>query len=139
MRGRPPRVASKIPSETASPDVAEQFDGAMQLYRAHRYAESAAAFHNFASSHGGAGEEEDAAFLEAISLARASRVDAAAFAAESFLERFPRSFHGKDAAILVARGARDRGDCEKARAVLERWLRGAPSAGVTAALGRCSP
>ena len=62
-------------------------------------------------------------FLQAVSLARAGHVDLAGLAAAKQVERFPQSVHRKDAAILVARAARARNDCEAARRALAPWLR----------------
>ena len=69
---------------------------------------------------------------------RAGRGDAAAVVAERHLASFPKSFHRKQAAILVARAAGARGDCDKARTVLQPWLGGAADADATAALGTCA-
>lgn len=130
----PPR-----PSSTPSLDVArDEYDAAMRTYRAREYEAAARAFHTFAAAHPTSPEAEDAAFLEAASLAFVGRADAAALVAERFLDRFPRSFHAKDAAVLVARVARNRGDCERARRVLVPWSTTGAS-DVRAALGACAP
>jgi hypothetical protein len=90
-------------------------------------------------SHPTSAQAEDASFLEAVALARAGRTDAAALAGEHHLASFPRSFHAKEAAILVARAASQRRDCDKARSVLAPWTSAAASADVAAALGSCAP
>ena len=97
-----------------------------------------AAFQAFLLAHPAAPQVEDASFLEAVALARAGRVDAASLAAEQHLASFPGSFHRKEASILVARAASQRGDCARARAVLASWLGPSPDADVRAALGSCS-
>jgi TolA-binding protein len=106
----------------------------MAAYRRQSWTVAARRFGAFAAAHPRAPEAEDAAFLEASALAHAGHTDAAATAAERFLTRYPSSFHARDAAILVARDARDRGDCPRARATLTRW-RGPE---IDAALGHCA-
>jgi hypothetical protein len=77
-------------------------------------------------------------FIEASSAASAGHADAATDVALLHLERFPQSFHRKDAAILVARGRRGRGDCAGVRAILRPWLAELPGDPVVrAALGGC--
>ncbi|HEY2511900.1 MAG TPA: FecR domain-containing protein [Polyangiaceae bacterium] len=100
----------------------EAYAAAIALMQQGAYSPAADAFRAFGRVYPRAPQAEDASFLEAATLARAGRPDAAARAAEDHLARFPHSFHRKDAAILVARAARDRGDCEQARAVLAPWL-----------------
>jgi hypothetical protein len=113
------------------------YERGMERYRARDYADAGRAFHAFTTAHPDAAEAEDATFLEATSLASSGRGDAAALVAERFLERYPASFHAKDAAILGARAARDRGDCGKVRALLSPWRAAAEPAEVIAALGTC--
>jgi TolA-binding protein len=109
----------------------------MRAFREGRYDRAAAAFHAFALVHPKAPEAEDASFLEAVSLARAGRADAAALAAERHLEGFPNSFRRREASILVARAASRRGDCDQARGVLAAWTSDPPDAEVHAALRAC--
>jgi TolA-binding protein len=119
-----PHGATASPSPPPAPpedDGSEAYAAAVGLFQGGRYAEAAVAFRSFALSHPAASQLEDASFLEAASLARAGRSDAAGLVAEDHLARFPRSFHRREAAILVARAARDRGDCAQARAVLAPW------------------
>ncbi|HEY8040764.1 MAG TPA: FecR domain-containing protein [Polyangiaceae bacterium] len=130
-----PPVIPAAPSATA--DAVDEYTRAMELYGAHRWAAAAGALHAFTASHPDAPEADDAEFLEASSLAYAGRPDAAAIVAEHYLDRHPHGFHARDAAVLVARSARDRGDCAKARAVLAPWTGAKASADVTAALGAC--
>ena len=115
----------------------DAYAAAIGLMERGSYAPAADAFRAFGRAYPRAPQAEDASFLEAASLARAGRPDAAARAAEDHLARFPHSFHRKDAAILVARAARDRGDCEQARAVLAPWLN-PPDAEATATLRKCA-
>ena len=129
------RSATAMPAYSPSSDVGD-YAAAMALYRAGHFDPAARAFRAFASAHPNEPEAEDASFLEVASLAQAGRGDAAAVVAERFLEHHPRSFHARDAAIVVARAARERGDCAAARQVLTPWL-GAPTSQVTGALGRC--
>lgn len=91
---------------------------AMRRYRAGDYAAAARGFHDFAAAHATSAESEDAAFLEAASLARAGRSDAAAVVAERFVTRYPRSLHRHDAAVLVMRAAHERHDCVTLRALV---------------------
>jgi hypothetical protein len=130
----PPPTAAAAPP-TASSQTSAEYEAAMAEYRAHRYAEAARLFGAFATAHPNAPEAEDAAFLESNALAHDGRADAAAHLAERFLAAHPKSFHARDAAILIARAARDRNDCERARAALASWS--GPE--VEAALGRCAP
>ena len=116
------------------PSAAEPYSDAMRLLREGHDGEAAAAFHAFAQSQPQAPQAEDASFLEAVALARAGRGDAAALAAEHHLASFPASFHRKEASILLARAAVQRGDCAKARSVLAPW-QGDPD--VVAALRAC--
>jgi len=119
---------------TAPDEGAAIYAQAVDLLRAGRGDDAAAAFHAFLLAHPAAPQAEDASFLEAVALARAGRGDAAALAAEHHLASFPGSFHRKEAAILVARGASQRGDCTRARAVLAPWL---DSSDARTALGTC--
>ena len=121
---------------TSPDDGASGYTAAVELLRAGRGDDAAAAFHAFLLAHPAASQAEDASYLEAVSLARAGRTDAAGLAAEHHLARYPASFHRKEAAILVARAADQRGDCSKARAVLAPWL-GSPDAEVRAAVASC--
>jgi TolA-binding protein len=114
-----PRATGATP---AADDWMPDYELAMGLYRSGRFERAAEAFDRFASGHPGASTVDDALFLQAAALARAGRGDAAALVAVHQIERFPESFHRKDAAILVARAARDRKDCEAARRALGPWL-----------------
>jgi TolA-binding protein len=129
-------TAITVPSP-GDDEGAEAYAGAIALWQRHDYAAAAGAFHTFILSHPSASQVEDASFLEAAALARAGRLDAAALAAEDHLARFPRSFHRKEAAILVARAARDRGDCAQARAILAPWLGSPPDAEARDTVGQC--
>jgi hypothetical protein len=113
------------------------YASAIALLQAEKYEDAARAFRAFVAAHPHASQTEDASFLEAAALARGGRSDAAALVAEDHLTRFPRSFHHKEAAILVARAARDRGDCAKARAVLAPWLGESIDREAAATLQRC--
>jgi TolA-binding protein/anti-sigma factor RsiW len=128
-------------SANVAPDVddgAEAYAAAMARMQGGQYSLAASGFHAFVLAHPGAPQAEDASFLEAASLARAGRPDAAALAAEDHLARFPKSFHHKEAAILVARAARDRGDCAQARAAVAPWLGSPADDAVQAALKKCA-
>jgi TolA-binding protein len=114
------RVSAPPPAPAADDGPAE-YGAAVALWQHGRYAEAATALQAFVVAHPSSPELEDASFLEAASLSRAGRADAAALVAEDHLARFPASFHRRDASILVARAARDRGDCPHARAVLAPW------------------
>lgn len=122
---KPRRVQSvsvePIPSARAD-DGADAYSRAVELFEARRYPEAAIAFRDFMSEHPSSDLGEDATFLEGAALARAGRLDAAALVAEQHLHKFPHSFHRKDASILVARAARDRGDCALAARILEPWV-----------------
>jgi TolA-binding protein len=141
VKASAPRPAPSVSTDNAiaatSPDDgASGYTAAVELLRAGRGDDAAAAFHAFLLAHPAASQAEDASYLEAVSLARAGRTDAAGLAAEHHLARYPASFHRKEAAILVARAADQRGDCSKARAVLAPWL-GSPDAEVRAAVASC--
>ncbi|WP_146646407.1 FecR domain-containing protein [Labilithrix luteola] len=142
----PSAVASTAPARKPKPSsladagtddtTSAEYRHAMDLYGAGDYESAAREFHAFAARHPSSPESEDAAFLEAVALTRGARADAAAVVAERFLSRYPTSFHAKDAAIIVARAARVRGDCAKAREALTRWP--ASSSDVRSALGSCA-
>jgi TolA-binding protein len=123
---------------TVADDWMPDYEAAMGLYRSGRFGQAAEAFDRFALAHPGASTIDDALFLQAAALARAGRGDAAAIVAEHQIERFPDSFHHKDASILVARAARARGDCEAARRALAPWLT-RHDADASRELGSCSP
>jgi hypothetical protein len=130
---RPP--LSDDPSEEGS---AIAYAAAVRMLREGSYDEAAARFHALALSRSTPAQAEDASFLEAVALARAGRTDAAALAAEHHLAAFPRSFHAREAAILVARAAGLRGDCGKARSVLAPWTNASAGPDVRTALGPCA-
>jgi len=131
----PPAAALRAPA--AETDGVAAYTAAMGLLRGGRNEEAASAFHAFVLSEPGAPQAEDASFLEAVALARAGRSDAAALAAEHHLAGFPRSFHRREAAILVGRAAVQRGDCGNARAVLAPWTGAKPDPEAHAALRSC--
>jgi len=135
-KATPPRVVASVLPVPAPDDGASAYSSAVDLLRAGRGDDAAAAFHAFILAHPSAPQAEDASYLEAVALARAGRVDAAGLAADHHLARFPASFHRKEAAILVARAASQRADCTRARAVLAPWL-ASPDSDVRAALGSC--
>jgi hypothetical protein len=135
--GAPPG-APRPADAPAVDDGASDYARAVQALRDGRASEAAVGFHAFLVAHPGAPQAEDASFLEGVALARAGRGDAAALAAEDHLARYPASFHRREAAILVARAASQRGDCARARAVLGPWLADAADADVRSALGSCA-
>jgi hypothetical protein len=120
-------------------DSALEYAEAVQRLRDGLYDDAASRFRAFVVAHPGVAEAEDASFLEAVALARAGRTEAAALAGEHHLARFPRSFHAKEAAILVARAASQRHDCDKARRAVAPWssVDAAGGGDVQAALGSC--
>jgi hypothetical protein len=148
----PPRFASQKPSAplhaaVAAPSLAvsptahevdhgRDYASAIERLRRGQYDEAASAFHALAQA-GPATQADDSSFLEAIALARAGRTDAAALVAERHLASFPDSFHQKEASILVARAASQRGDCAKARATMAPWMRASAEPSVRTALGPC--
>jgi TolA-binding protein len=134
--GAPAMAGGRAPG--AVDDGTDAYNEAVGLMANHRFADAAEAFRDFAATHPSATQVEDASFLEAIALARTGRTYAAALAAERHLKRFPRSFHRKQAAILIARAARDRGDCDRARSVLAPWLAEADGDAL-AELKTCAP
>jgi TolA-binding protein len=125
-RVRPPRAKDGAsPPATLAPlndDNADAYAGAVALLTNRQWAAAAAALSKFLAAHPNDPQAEDASFLEAVALARDGRTDAAGALAERHLERFPSSFHRKDALTLVARAARTRGDCARARQALAPWL-----------------
>jgi hypothetical protein len=128
----PPAAVSRPNTESAD------YGAAMDLYRGAQYLEAAEAFSRFAAHHRDSGLLEDATFLEALALTKAGRVDAGAAAAWRHIAAYPSSFHKKEASVLVARAARDRGDCEEARRTLMPWLGSDPDATIREALGSCA-
>ena len=133
----PPGTAVATEAPRLTDGDAARYADAAQLLSAGKYDEAANAFHAFGAGPLPATQAEDASYLEAVALARAGRLDAAALVAEHYLDSFPESFHGKEAAILVARAARMRGDCIKARAVLAPWRDAMPDAEVQNVLRMC--
>jgi len=130
-----PGPAASPPAATSADVDAAAYAAAVDLLRQGHPAEAAAAFQAFALAHPHAAQAEDATFLQAVALARAGRADAAGFAAEQHLARFPASFHRKEASILVARAAVLRGDCALARSALAAWR---DDADARAALSGCA-
>ncbi|MGO8996540.1 MAG: FecR domain-containing protein [Polyangiaceae bacterium] len=136
-----PAAAAAAPSASAqasTDDGADAYAAAIALLQGGKHSAAADAFRAYVLAHPRAPQAEDASFLEAAALARAGRPDAAALAAEDHLARFPKSFHRREAAILIARAARDRGDCEQARAVLAPWLGNPPDDEARATLQKCA-
>jgi TolA-binding protein len=131
----PLRETAAAPADAA--DHATAYAVALGLLRRHRYDQAASAFHAIVLTEPGTAEAEDASFLEAVSLVRAGRTDAAALAAEQHLASFPQSFHRKEAAILMARAANERGDCSKADAILASANGHSVDAELRSALGPC--
>jgi len=109
----------------AADDSVAMYADAVRCLRDGMYDEAASRFHGLFLADPSSSQAEDASFLEAVALARAGRADAAALAGEHHLASFPRSFHAREAAILVARAASQRHDCEKARRVVAPWATGA--------------
>ncbi|MGH7285900.1 MAG: tetratricopeptide repeat protein, partial [Polyangiaceae bacterium] len=111
---------------------------AISLFRQKNYAAASGAFGAYLAAHPRGANAEDASYLEAVSLAESGRTDAAEKTAERHLAQYPSSFHRKEASILVARIARDRGDCAKARVVLAPWLSSPPDPDAEATLRSCN-
>jgi hypothetical protein len=137
----PLRAAVAAPSPAVPPTTHEvdhggDYASAIELLRKGRYDEAASTFHALAQADP-ATLADDSSFLEAIALARAGRTDAAALVAERHLASFPDSFHRKEASILVARAASQRGDCVKARAMMAPWMGASVEPSVRTALGSC--
>jgi hypothetical protein len=98
-----PLAAPAARQTTASDTETVEYEAAIASYRSGNDADAAAQFHRFALAHPRSALLEDATFLEASSLARLGRADAAGAAAERHLALFPDSFHKRDAMSLVAR------------------------------------
>ncbi|HLK37367.1 MAG TPA: FecR domain-containing protein [Polyangiaceae bacterium] len=118
-RGAFPPASAHYTAAPVDPETA--YAAAVRLLSEGSHDEAASAFRAFVRSDPSGEFAEDASFLEAVALARAGRTDAAAVVAEGHLAGYPRSFHRKEAAVLVARAAVLRGDCPAARAVLAPW------------------
>jgi hypothetical protein len=93
----PSRHATEVDTETV------EYEAAIASYRDGNDVDAATRFHRFALAHPRSALLEDATFLEASSLARMGRTEAAGVAAERHLALFPDSFHKRDAMSLVAR------------------------------------
>jgi hypothetical protein len=137
----PPSAPPRKPGPTRmdGPRDTSEYERAVAAYAAHRYAEAARRCAAFVAAHPNDPETEDATFLEASSLAHGGQGAAAGASAERYLARYGESaFHARDAAVLAARAARDRADCQRARELLALWI---PSSDpeVAAALGSCRP
>jgi TolA-binding protein len=104
---RSPARAGHVPP--APYDGSEAYARAVRLLTGQQFAAAADALDDFVRAHPTAPEAEDASYLEAVALARGGRIDAAGLAAERHLKQFPASFHRKEAALLVARAAREHG------------------------------
>jgi len=135
--GLPSRTRSTPATSAAVADGAAAYAMAIGLLREGRNDEAAAAFHTLVQSQPSASQAEDASFLEAVALARAGRGNAAASEAEDHLVRFPGSFHRREATILVARAAGQRGDCAKVRTLLAPWTGKSPDPDVQGVLDAC--
>jgi hypothetical protein len=141
-----PVTATTLPTVQDPPHLAvrradtesDDYSAAMDLYRSAHYVEAAEAFNHFATQHRDSRLLEDSTFLEALSLTKAGRVDAGAMAAWRHVAAYPSSFHRKEASVLVARAARDRGDCVEARRALAPWLGSDADAVIREALGSCA-
>ena len=133
---RTPAAPASARDAAAPADPEMAYTGAVRLLSEGRDDEAASAFRAFVRSDPGGEFAEDASFLEAVALARAGRTDAAAVVAEGHLASYPRSFHRKEAAVLVARAAVLRGDCPGARAVLASWAGDPALRDVTGPCGR---
>jgi TolA-binding protein len=131
-----PRTETSVADTPGAGDAAA-YTAAIQWMQQSQFDRAAAAFHALVLAEPGTPQAQDASFLEAVALARAGRTDAAALAAEHHLAAFPDSFHRKEAAILIARAASQRGDCPKARAIVSAWNDASPDAEVQSAIGRC--
>jgi hypothetical protein len=136
----PPRQARDLVSGKTHPndDGGADYEAAMKLYRSARFAEAAEGFRQFEAQHHSSVFLEDATFLEALSLTKAGHADAGAVVASRHLAEFPRSFHAKEASVLVARAARDRGECELARRSLAPWQGANTDSTIRDALGVCA-
>jgi len=134
-----PTAASSVSSRRDDAEGLHDYERSIEAYRGAHFEEAAELFRAFAVTHPSSSLLDDASFLEASSLASAGRNDAAALLAERHLARFPSSFHRKEAAILVARLRRDRGDCDGARRVAAPWVtESPPDSRIRAALGGCA-
>jgi TolA-binding protein len=129
----PSKRTAAAPDESAT---TADYAAAVAAYHDRRYTDATRRLAVFRAAHPDAPEAEDASFLEASSLGYQGQTTAAAEAAKRFLGRYPRSFHARDASILVARGARERGDCPLARSVLAPWVSSRAS-DLISALGSC--
>ncbi len=136
--GRRPRaVDPERTTVSASAELAE-YQRAVDAYRLGRYEAAAVQLHVFATDHPSSSVLDDALFIEAASLARLGRVEDAGALAERHLERFPASFHKRDAALLVARARRARGDCAGVERVLAPFRGERPDLLVESARASCS-
>jgi hypothetical protein len=131
-----PAPSVAVPPTTHEVSHGGDYASAIELLRKGQYDQAASAFHALAQADP-ATQADDSSFLEAIALARAGRTDAAALVAERHLASFPDSFHRKEASILVARAASQRGDCAKARTTMAPWMKASFESGVRTALGSC--
>jgi hypothetical protein len=137
----PPLPAVRNPSSVTASSLnteAADYERAMADYRTASYAEAAEGFRRFAAQHRDSGLLEDATFLEALSLTKAGHADAGSVAASRHLAEFPNSFHRREASLLVARTARDRGDCGEARRALSPWFGSNADTTIREALGECA-
>jgi TolA-binding protein len=127
----------KAPAASTEDDATDAYAAAVAIFHRGDYASASLAFRAFSQNYSREPQVEDATYLDAVALARAGRADAAGAAAEDHLARFPRSFHRREASILIARAARDRGDCVRARAVLAPWLAPTPDREAESTLRTC--
>jgi hypothetical protein len=136
----PARVSSTSPASSAAhadDDGSTSYAAAMSLLRTRQFAPAARAFHDYVQAHPQEPDAEDASYLEAVALAQAGDPKGAMSAAERHLASYPRSFHRREASLLVARIARDGGDCDKARKILAPWLGATPDPDAQATLRAC--
>jgi hypothetical protein len=123
LEEEPPEVpvqsGPRAPSRPSlAPTTSMEYRHAVEMYEARDFDGAAARLREFVRSHPSAPEAEDAAFLFALALGAAGHRAAATTAARAFLERYPASFHARDARTLVAREAKREGDCALVRSVL---------------------
>ncbi|MEO7111769.1 MAG: FecR domain-containing protein [Polyangiaceae bacterium] len=131
-------AAQVAATATASDDGSTQYGSAVALLRDRKFAPAAAAFARYLADHPHEPDAEDASYLEAVALAQSGDAHGALIAAEKHLSLYPGSFHRKEASLLIARIARDQGDCAKARKALAPWLGDHADPEATATIRACS-
>jgi ferric-dicitrate binding protein FerR (iron transport regulator) len=99
-------VAVARPTPTPAPDVRSRagidFAGAMESFKAGRFAESEASFAAFTRAHPGDSRCEDAMFLRAIGASRRGDVATAAARAKEYLAAYPQGLRRPQAERLVS-------------------------------------